>query len=416
MRRPNIVYLNSHDTGRYIQPYGHQVKTPRLSRFAAEGILFRQAFAAAPTCSPSRAALLTGQAAHSSGMLGLAHRSWSLADPRQHLAHTLRSGGYQTVLTGLQHVSRTTGAPADDAADLGYDVILPRDDAERHAAEFIRTVPTDRPFYLEVGFFETHRHSRDGGGFNPEGFQGTGSYGSVPAILPDTPATRDDLADFGVAAERLDRKIGVVLDALVEAGQVEDTIVICTTDHGIPFPGMKCNLTDHGIGVMLLLRGRGGMSGGRVVEAMVSQIDLFPTLCELARIDKPAWLQGRSLMPLINDQTKVVHDAIFAEVNHHVDYEPHRAIRTERWKYIRRFGRQTHPQLGNCDASPSKQILVDHGWDTRQVAGEELYDLVFDPQERHNVAADPAMEPVVADLRDRLEHWMAQTDDPLLAT
>src|SRR5712691_12162221 len=101
--RPNILYIHSHDTGRYLQPYGHSVPAPNLQRLAEGGVLFRQAFSAAPTCSPSRASLLTGQCAHSSGMLGLAHRGFALNDPRQHLAHTLRPAVYYAALFGMQH-------------------------------------------------------------------------------------------------------------------------------------------------------------------------------------------------------------------------------------------------------------------------------------------------------------------------
>ncbi len=105
MPTPNILYIHSHDTGRYVQPYGYGVATPCIQRLAAEGVLFRQAFCAAPTCSPSRAALLTGQSAHSSGMLGLAHRGWKLHDYGQHILHTLKKIGYHTALAGIQHIA-----------------------------------------------------------------------------------------------------------------------------------------------------------------------------------------------------------------------------------------------------------------------------------------------------------------------
>src|SRR5665811_1616277 len=114
LKQPNILYLHSHDTGRYIQPYGYGLRSPNLQRLAETGVTFRQAFCAAPTCSPSRASLLTGQSAHSSGMLGLAHRGFRLNDPSQHLAATLRDAGYETVLAGVQHV--TSGDPEE----LGY--------------------------------------------------------------------------------------------------------------------------------------------------------------------------------------------------------------------------------------------------------------------------------------------------------
>src|SRR4051812_3717467 len=114
---PNIVYIHSHDSGRYLQPYGHAVPTPHLQRLASQGVLFRQAFSGAPTCSPSRAVLLTGQYAHQCGMLGLAHRGFALNDYKKHLVHALRSAGYQSVLAGIQHV-------AAKPETIGYDVLL----------------------------------------------------------------------------------------------------------------------------------------------------------------------------------------------------------------------------------------------------------------------------------------------------
>ena len=105
MPRPNILYIHSHDTGRYISPYGHAVPTPNLQNLAEAGVLFRRAYCAAPTCSPSRAALLTGQSPHSAGMLGLANRGFQLGDFRQHIIHTLKGAGYTSALAGIQHVN-----------------------------------------------------------------------------------------------------------------------------------------------------------------------------------------------------------------------------------------------------------------------------------------------------------------------
>lgn len=401
MPRPNIVYIHSHDTGRYVQPYGHAIPTPHLQRLAEEGVLFRRAFSAAPTCSPSRAALLTGQAPHSGGMLGLAHRGFALADYGQHLVHTLRGAGYTSTLIGVQHVAR-------DPAIIGYDrvVDLPHNRAAAvapAAAAFLHDAPA-QPFFLSVGFFETHRE------FPPAGDP---RYCLPPPTLPDTPATRADMAAFKASASALDNGIGAVLDALDATGLAGDTLIICTTDHGPAFPGMKCTLTDHGIGVMLLLRGPGGFTGGRVCDALVSQIDLFPTLCDLAAITPPPWLQGRSLLPLIRDEREEVNDAIFAEVTYHAAYEPQRAVRTARWKYIRRFGARDRPVLPNCDDSPSKDLWLAHGWRERSVPQEALYDLVFDPQEAANLATDPALGAVLTELRGCLERWMEATDDPL---
>jgi N-sulfoglucosamine sulfohydrolase len=405
MPHPNILYIHSHDTGRYIQPYGHAVSTPNLQRLAEEGMLFRQAFCAAPTCSPSRAALLTGQSAHSSGMLGLAHRGFCLNDYRQHLVHTLQSAGYHSVLAGMQHV-------APNSAMIGYDRILDTassdgKDVAPVAAEFC-CQPPPQPFFLDVGFSETHRE------FPSPGKSEDGRYCLPPAPLPDTPQIREDMAAYKASARLLDRAVGEVLDALAGAGLAGNTLVIYTTDHGIAFPGLKCNLTDHGIGVSLILRGL-GFGGGQVSDALVSQIDLFPTLCDLLGIEPPEWLQGRSLMPLIRGEVGEVNEEVFAEVTYHAAYEPKRAVRTRRYKYIRLFGDRTAPALPNCDDSLSKDLWLAHGWRGREVAQEQLYDLVFDPNEADNLAADPAMIHVLGEMRSRLERWMIGTGDPLLA-
>lgn len=158
MTHPNILYIHSHDTGRYIQPYGHAIATPHLQRLADEGVLFRNACSAAPTCSPSRAALLTGQSPHSSGMLGLAHRGFRLHDYDQHLVHTLRGAGYTSVLAGMQHLAK-------DPTELGYDEILATATNEaahvgKVAAEYLQKHAASnsaQPFFMDAGFFETHR-------------------------------------------------------------------------------------------------------------------------------------------------------------------------------------------------------------------------------------------------------------------
>ncbi len=408
MMRPNILYLHSHDTGRYLQPYGYAVATPNLQRLAEEGVLMRQAFCAAPTCSPSRAALLTGQCAHSAGMLGLAHRGFALTDPSQHLARTLRDAGYFTGLCGLQHVM----PPEESAqAQAGYAAVLgtPRN-AEQAAAQFLQSAP-EEPFFLDVGFFETHRvgvwHHEDGPRGDPR-------YTRPPAPLPDTPQTRQDMADFAASATILDRKIGTVLQALEHSGRAENTLVLYTTDHGIAFPGMKCNLTDHGIGVACILRWRKRWDGGQVLNSLVSQIDLFPTLCDYLEIAPPPWLQGQSLRPILEGQAEEVNETVFAEVTFHAAYEPMRAVRTRRFKYIRRFDPRSAPVLPNCDDSVSKDLLLAHGWRERAPDHEQLFDLIFDPNEAHNAAADPRYAAALAEMRTRLDDWMRRTNDPLL--
>lgn len=411
---PNILYLHSHDTGRYIEPYGYSVPTPNLAKLASQGILFRNAFDAAPTCSPARASLLTGHCPHNNGMLGLAHRGFALSDYKQHIAHTIRPQGYRSSLIGIQHI-------ATDPSIIGYDEVVqsrsssgvPQTGAGRTpdivsaAVNKLRSRPKE-PFFLDVGFFETHREFRKPG---PQEHSGNCQ---PPATVPDIPATREDMAAYKASARVLDSAYGEILTALETSGLADNTLVICTTDHGIPFPGMKCNLTVHGTGVLLIMRGPGGFTGGKVSDAMVSHMDLYPTICEMLNVEKPAWLQGKSMLPLIRGEKPEINDELFAEVNYHAAYEPKRSVRTRRYNYVRHFDGRTRPVLPNCDDGLSKSVWLKHGWADRAVPQEALFDCVFDPNESNNLAHDPAMRSVVSQMRGRLDSWMERTNDPLL--
>jgi N-sulfoglucosamine sulfohydrolase len=403
--RPNVIYLHSHDTGRHVQPYGHAVPTPAIQRLAEEGVLFRRAFATTATCSGSRAALVTGQYPHVNGMTGLAHRGWELDDNRQHLVHTLRRAGYFSELIGEQHVSATPDV-------LGYDRFHEID--SNHVATVAPLAVgaleggLPEPFFLSVGFFETHRRF-----FEPTSTHDE-LYARPPEHLPDLPEVRRDMAHFLASARSLDEGVNQVLAALERTGLDERTLVILTTDHGLPFPGAKATLFDRGLGVSLILRGPGGFLGGRVEDAMVSHLDILPTLCDLAGLPHPAYLQGSSLLPLANGETDRLHDELFAEITYHAAYEPQRAVRTDRYKLIRRFDPSQGPVLPNTDDGPTKDALVALGWDGWATEEERLHDVLLDPGEGRNLIHDPAYAGVARDLRRRLGRWMEETEDPLL--
>jgi len=403
---PNILYLHSHDTGRYGQPYGEQVPMPNVQALADQGVLFRQAFCAAPTCSASRACLLTGQYGQSNGMLGLAHRGFSLRDYSHHIVHVLRGAGYTSTLIGEQHISKRPEA-------IGYDEVLKVPTTHVNAvaplAMEVLSRRRERPLFVSVGFFETHRE-----------FLGPGSlrdvhYSKPPNNLPDTPAVRADVAAFKASARSLDHGVGMVLNQLDAHGLDRNTLIIFTTDHGMPFPGAKATLYDRGLGVTLILRGPAPFDGGRVIDALVSHIDIYPTVCEYLGIARPPFLQGVSLLALLRGQVREVREEIFAGSTWHAAYEPQRAVRTARHKYIRRWGDRRTPVLANTDDGPSKELLLANGWGEREIAQEQLYDLLFDPNEASNLIDDPACAQVAAELRARLQRWMRDTDDPLLA-
>jgi arylsulfatase A-like enzyme len=338
-------------------------------------------------------------------MMGLAHRGWKLNDYDRHVIHTLRKGGYRSELIGEQHVS-------EDLEVLGYDEIhrVDRSHVELVAPEAVRVLRKGipEPWFLSVGFFETHRSW-----FEPTSMRDS-LYSLPPSNLPDTPAVREDLAAFKASARSLDQGVGRVLNALHAAGMVDNTLIIFTTDHGLAFPGAKGTLYDRGTGVMLMLRGPGGFLGGKVIDELVSQIDLYPTICDIAGIDTPAFAQGNSILPLIRGEAPEVRDAVFTELTYHAAYDPQRAIRTERWKYIRFFDDYDRPVLPNIDDSPSKDVFVEAGWRDRRVPREQLYDLTLDPEEGNNLASDSDFEHVRAELAQRLETHMRETSDPLL--
>jgi arylsulfatase A-like enzyme len=411
----NILYLHCHDAGREIASCGAGIATPALTRLAAQGMLFTNAHCVCPTCSPSRAALLTGQAPHRVGMYGLAHRGWRLNDYRMHLVRFLRDHGWHTALCGIQHEAHE---PFAAPSELGYAEHFESKDSNAtadRAVAFLSSSPK-KPFFLSVGFFAPHRGGRDPSGFPIE----PGAAHTPPARLPEdvsaTDATRGDYAAFAASMQDTDRHMGRVLQALDAAGLAENTLVIATTDHGIPFPGRKCSLRDDGTGVFLILRGPGGFSGGKTSAAMVSHLDVFPTICDLAGLTPPHALEGASLRPLTANPAATLHDTLFGEVTYHAAVEPKRSVRTADWKYIRNYFATPGSPLPNCDDSPCKCRRYDEGWfDTHPDGPEELYDLRADPAEQTNRARRHETTVTLNELRAKLDARMRATNDPLLA-
>lgn len=404
----NLLYLHTHDSGRYVSPYGYAVLTPNIDQLAQQGVLFRQAFSAAPVCSPSRAALLHGNYPHENGMMGLAHRGSRLNHPQQHLAYVLEQAGWQSILIGEQHV-----APPEELSQLGYREVLQIDDTSAEkvapmAIDWLKQRDRSQPFFLSVGFHETHRPYPLVEDMN------TTQYIATPQGIPDNAANRLDMAGYHKSIQTADRAFGQILATLEETGDAQDTLVILTTDHGLPLPNMKCNVGDAGTGVMLIIRDSQHFSGGKVVDAIVSQLDIFPTICELAGIREPDWLRGESLLPLVTGQSEQLHQQLFSELTYHAALEPVRSIRTPKWRYIKRFDDADLRILANVDTSPSKQQFIENGWQHWRPESESLYDVILDPLEKINLINQPEYHDIHQQLQQALFSWMQNTHDPLL--
>jgi N-sulfoglucosamine sulfohydrolase len=416
MAHPSILFFTCHDLGQHLGCYGQPtVSSPALDAFAASGVRFARSFCTAPQCSPSRASLHTGRYPHSAGVLGLAHApyGWRL-DPRErHIAHLLGAAGYSTTLVGMQHLIER-----GSAYELGYERVLPVAPADEEASATIPLLrefaAADRPFYLEVGFEEPHR-PYDFGGAQPDDSRGV----AVPPFLPDAAESRADFAAFQGSIRQMDGGVGRILHALDELDLSDSTCVIFATDHGMAMPRAKCTLYDPGIEIALLWRWpAGGVAGGRVIDDLVSNVDVTPTLLEGLGLPPPPNVQGQSFWATLSSTSAAAaararRSEIFAEKTFHTYYEPMRAIRTDRYKFIVNFEVSTLVDVpGDIRESPIYPLMLRQLNDVRPPI--ELYDLQADPWEQRNLADAPELASIQADLRQRLLRWMADTDDPLL--
>lgn len=405
----NFVYIHTHDSGRYMQPYGIGTDNPGFMRFARESFMFHQAHCTAPTCSCSRTGMLSGMAPHSSGMFGLSHRGFHMQDFNQHLSHYLHDNGYYTVLSGVQHEAIVPEL-------LGYDEILGtksnpdsrvRDlNALSQAIDFLKSKRNgDKPFFLAFGMFSTHLEYEEAVDIEED-------FVKPPFPIVNNKETRHDYSCYLQSLKTADECLGKLLDEIDAQGLREDTIVMYTTDHGVSFPNMKCTLKDTGTGVALFIRhpeiGRGSS------DAMVSHIDIFPTVCEMLGLEKPDWLQGTSLLPLMKGSIEKVHDYIFSEVTYHAAYEPMRSVRTDRLKLIRLFAEDRHKPFVNIGEHAAKDWFLSSPLPGVEAERDIMYDLIADPAEEINVVHLPEYQEDYKKLSEFLENWMRETNDPLL--
>ncbi|HEX6506152.1 MAG TPA: sulfatase [Chloroflexota bacterium] len=416
---PHILLITCHDLGRHLGCYGVEtVHSPHLDALAQSGVRFSHAFTTSPGCSPARAALATGRYPHANGVMGLTHPpfGWDLAPGEMHMAQILASAGYSTHLFGFQHVSPHVERLGFQHTH-GFDEVLGCHDKPGWArnvagrvAHFLEHIETDNPLYVEINLEEPHRpYDQDGAG--PDESKGV----FVPGYLPAGPAARAEMAELQGAIRQADAGIGKILGALDSSDLRESTIVIFMADHGLAMPRAKCTLYDPGLEISLLMRWpAAGFAGGRVFPEMVSNIDVLPTILEALDLPVPTTVQGHSFLPLLRGEQYIPRSVVFGEKTYHSYLDPMRAVRTDRFKYIRNFEATFAVEVpGDVQAG---RIYREHVG--LYVSGEhppvELYDLDADPLEHRNLAGDPDLVGVERWLDTRLWSWMEETGDPLL--
>jgi N-sulfoglucosamine sulfohydrolase len=424
--RPNVVIFHCHDFGQYLHCYGVKtVQTPNLDKFAAEGVRFSQSFCTQPGCSPSRASLFTGRYPHSNGVMGLTHGNfaWDLNPGEKHLAQFLKEAGYTTTAIGHLHETRSGFQRCGYDQSIGKSKVAEGTDAA--IAELKRLATAKQPFYLFGGFIEPHRlpYPKDGGpmsgliGFPGPHLQPDDSFGvEVPPYLRDTPGTREELAGLQGAIRHMDEQFGRWLKAIQELGLEQNTLVIATTDHGIAMPRAKCSVYEPGLKIALLLRhaGRKGWNGGVVREEMISNIDVLPTLLELAGIPVPSNVQGRSFAPLLDGRPYTPNTEIFGELTYHNYYDPQRSIRTATHKLIANFTAAPAFMDPSQQWRPKSDPVVPENPASAYHPHLELYDLTQDPWEQVDLGGKPQFETLRKELASRLLRHMVETEDPLL--
>jgi N-sulfoglucosamine sulfohydrolase len=414
MATPNIVLFISHDTGRFLSPYGvRSVHTPSYERLAREGVTFDNAFCTSPLCCPSRASCVTGLHAHQHGVMGLtapALGGWDLAPGVAHAADHFGAAGYETVLCGFEHETphwRDHGFSRSISGPGGW--FNGGGDTRNHAAElgrFLAGRDRSRPFYVQIGSHETHR---DWEKYETPPDESLGL--TIPHRLLDTPEVRGEVAAMQGAVRRLDECAGAILAAIDDAGLRDSTFVVFTTDHGIDFPNYKGTLFDGGIETFLFMRfPGGGLPAGARVRTPVSQLDILPTLLDAAGVGCPGHLAGASLLGDLRAGGEPRRGAIFAGKTYHDSYDPSRCVRTATHKYIRHFEVNIFQDLRL--ATETRRHFLREPW--LRGGDEELYDLITDPGETRNLATEAASAPVLAELRRRLLAQMQATSDPLL--
>ena len=485
--RPNILLMFADDLGRYASAYADPaapspndiIKTPVFDRVAGEGALFQNAFVSVPSCTPSRASLNTGRHFFRNGSHSQLHSPWPKDTPDPfseirgmavvleqggyHIGHTLKLhisphliGGNQNIYDKQGHRVNGYSESLTKAKDKQSEKQVILKQVRGNFSDFIAKRKSGQPFYYSFNPTNTHRKWVAGSGKALWGLNPDELKGKLPPVFPDVPLIREDVADYLGEAMAFDAACGEIIRMIEEMGELDNTIVVISGDHGIPgMPRGKTSVHDLGSRVLLAIRWPAKIAAKRNVKAPVSLIDIAPTFLAAAEMKSPDDPDGENLLPALApgaDDTKLRGWALIGrEVHFHKAREdnlpyPVRAIRTPDFLYVRNFKPDRWPmgsplqvtddstpsseQLINntyyafpdMDSSPTKAWLVEHrkdadmnsfidfAWGKRP--GEELYDLRKDPHQMKNLAEDAAYRETLESLRRRLLDELTAKKDP----
>ena len=426
--RPNIVFAISDDqsyahTGAFGDPVA---RTPHFDRIAAEGVRFSHAYCCSPSCTPSRSAILTGQEPY---RLEEAGNLWSTLQAKFDVfPDMLEAAGYQAGFTGKgwgPGIDNAGGRTRNPAGDLFADF-----------ETFFRQRDDSRPFCFWFGSKDPHRPYEKGSGLrsgmNIDDVR-------VPDFLPDVAEIRSDILDYFFEIERFDRELGAILERLERAGELDNTLVIVTSDNGMPFPRAKANLYDYGARMPLAVRWPERVPGGRVVDDFIGFADYAPTILEAAGVGRSPQMTGKSFLATLASEAsgrvdKSRDHVVLMRERHTIRNVnglgyPMRAVRTYEHLYIRnyepdRWPAGDPPLYAEIDYSPTKRYLNDNrespqvkryfDWACAKRPAEELYDMAYAGQ-LNNVAGRDAYRPIQAGLKSLMEAHLTRTGDPRMA-
>lgn len=432
--RPNIILIIADDMAwEDCGAYGHPgIQTPNIDRLAREGMRFDRAFLTISSCSPSRASIITGTYPHQTDAEQL---HWPVPADRMTFVEQLRAGGYWTALAGKYHLGNALKDRFDFLAPVGTSGFVmgaDQDQAEPSVSKedgsgcenwlaTFKQRPLDQPFFLWLAAVDPHRPYDDRVIETPHEQEDV----RIPPYLPDNDTVRTDFVMYYNEIHRMDQYIGELMAALETAGLKENTLILFISDNGRPFPRDKTTLYDGGIKTPWIVRWPKRIAAGATSGSLVSAVDIAPTFLSLAQLPVPDHFVGKDFSPILSDPNTVSRDYIYAEDHWH-DFEDYtRAVRDNRYKYIRNF----YPELPNtppADAlrSPTFASMLDlrsqGQLNEAQMAcfvtprpAEELYDTRNDPYELENLAGNPEYAQVLERLRDQMQEVRENTRDTL---